>query len=264
MPTFIGKIKDTHIEVLPTDSKSFRSDAIIDLCFLKEIDSSLTIEKREDTIRSACRALLKNATKAGHRIIVIVPVEVSNFPLVGLTRIITQEIHRFLTREKTSIGHIAIMTTDKKLFDVFQREVSGYLTHLLRTLAGEPYVTVDVIIELKEGIVIIERSNPPFGWALPGGFVDRDESLETAVRREAMEETHLELKNLRQFHTYSDPSRDPRFHTVDTVFIAQGVGTPCSGDDAKNLKVVAYNELLKGTYAFDHKQIIKEYLDQKS
>jgi 8-oxo-dGTP diphosphatase len=112
--------------------------------------------------------------------------------------------------------------------------------------------------------VIIERSNPPFGWALPGGFVDRDESLETAVKREAMEETHLELKDLRQFHTYSDPSRDPRFHTIDTVFVAKGVGTPRSGDDAKNLKVVAYEDLLKGEYAFDHKQIIKEYLRQRA
>ncbi|MCX5681893.1 MAG: NUDIX hydrolase [Candidatus Omnitrophica bacterium] len=127
-------------------------------------------------------------------------------------------------------------------------------------MAGEPYITVDVIIELPKGIVIIERSNPPFGWALPGGFVDRDESLETAVRREAMEETNLKLENLRQFHTYSDPKRDPRFHTIDAVFIAKGVGTPKSGDDAKNLKIVPYEDLLKGSYAFDHKQIIKEYM----
>jgi ADP-ribose pyrophosphatase YjhB (NUDIX family) len=63
---------------------------------------------------------------------------------------------------------------------------------------------------------------------------------------------------------YSDPSRDPRFHTIDTVFIAKGEGMPKSGDDAKNLKVVAYEDLLKGEYAFDHKQIIKEYLKQRS
>ncbi len=260
MPTFIGKINNTHIEVLPTDPKSLRSDRVIDLSFLAQIDNSLPIEKREILIREACRDILKSATNAKHKMIVISPAEIKNFPMIGLTRIVTQEIHRFLTRETTPIGHIAIMTLDKKVFEIFQKEVSGYLNHLLKTLAGEPYCTVDVIIELPQGVVIIERSNPPFGWALPGGFVDRDESLETAVRREAMEETHLELKNLRQFHTYSDPKRDPRFHTIDTVFIAQGEGVPKSGDDAKNLKVVPYDELLKGTYAFDHKQILKEYL----
>ncbi|MFA6378682.1 MAG: NUDIX hydrolase [Candidatus Omnitrophota bacterium] len=260
----MGKIKDTHLEVLLTDPKSFRSDCVIDLSFLTKIDSSLPLEERERLIRNACRDILRNSTKAKHKIVVISPVEIKDFPLIGFTRIVTQEIHRFLTRETTSISHIAIMSVDKKIFEVFQKEVSGYLNHLLKTLAGEPYCTVDVIIELPKGIVIIERSNPPFGWALPGGFVDRDESLETAVRREAMEETHLELKDLRQFHTYSDPSRDPRFHTIDTVFIAKGEGMPKSGDDAKNLKVVAYEDLLKGEYAFDHKQIIKEYLKQRS
>ncbi|MDP8266618.1 MAG: NUDIX hydrolase [Candidatus Aceula meridiana] len=134
---------------------------------------------------------------------------------------------------------------------------------MIKGLRNEPFVTVDVIIELSQGIVIIERSNPPFGWALPGGFVDPDESLEMAVVREAKEETNLDLKDLRQFHTYSKPDRDPRFHTVDTVFIARGVGTPQSGDDAKNLKVVPYGELLRGSYAFDHGEIIKEYLKQK-
>ncbi|MDP8265161.1 MAG: NUDIX hydrolase [Candidatus Aceula lacicola] len=127
-------------------------------------------------------------------------------------------------------------------------------------MAGEPYCTVDVVIELSDGVVIIERSNPPFGWALPGGFVDPGESLEIAVQREAMEETNLKLENLKQFHTYSEPNRDPRFHTIDTVFIAKGVGVPKSGDDAKNLKVVPYDELLGGSYAFDHKKILEEYL----
>lgn len=193
----------------------------------------------------------------------LAPFAIEKFPLVGLTRVVTQEIHRFLTREKTSLKKITICLSDRTLYKIFKKEVTGYLDHLLKTLAGEPYITVDVIIELPKGIVIIERSNPPFGWALPGGFVDRDESLETAVCREAMEETHLKLKNLRQFHTYSDPKRDPRFHTIDTVFIAKGVGTPRSGDDAKNLKVVPYNDLVKGTYAFDHGKIIKEYFKRK-
>ncbi len=123
-----------------------------------------------------------------------------------------------------------------------------------------PFVTVDMIIELPQGMVVIERRNPPYGWALPGGFVDMGESLEDAARREAKEETNLDLEDLRQMHTYSDPKRDPRFHTVSTVFIAKGVGVPQSGDDAKNLKVVPYEDLLKIDYAFDHKQVVADYL----
>lgn len=123
-----------------------------------------------------------------------------------------------------------------------------------------PFVTVDMIIELPEGIVVIERLNPPYGWALPGGFVDIGESLESAARREAKEETNLDLEDLVQMHTYSDPKRDPRFHTVSTVFIAKGVGQAQSGDDAKNLKIVPYADLLKIDYAFDHKEVVKDYL----
>lgn len=127
-----------------------------------------------------------------------------------------------------------------------------------------PFVTVDMIIELPDGVVIIERLNPPFGWALPGGFVDMGESLEDAARREAKEETNLDLEDLRQMHTYSDPKRDPRFHTVSTVFICRGVGVPQSGDDAKNLKIVPYADLLKIDYAFDHKQVVADYLKRRN
>lgn len=123
-----------------------------------------------------------------------------------------------------------------------------------------PFVTVDMIIELPQGMVVIERLNPPYGWALPGGFVDVGESLEDAARREAKEETNLDLVDLRQMHTYSDPQRDPRFHTVSTVIICRGVGIPRSGDDAKNLKIVPYADLLKIDYVFDHKLVIEDYL----
>ncbi|MBF0595279.1 MAG: NUDIX hydrolase [Candidatus Omnitrophica bacterium] len=126
-----------------------------------------------------------------------------------------------------------------------------------------PYVTTDIIIEVAGGIVVIERTNPPFGWALPGGFVDNGESLEDAARREAKEETDLELAELKQFHTYSDPKRDPRFHTVTTVFTARGLGKPQAGDDAKGLIVVPFAELRGLTYAFDHARVIADYLDRR-
>ncbi|MDP2940067.1 MAG: NUDIX hydrolase [Candidatus Omnitrophota bacterium] len=128
-------------------------------------------------------------------------------------------------------------------------------------LSRGPFTTVDAIIELDEGIILIERLNPPFGWALPGGFVDYGESLEEAVKREMKEETNLELTDLGQFHTYSEPNRDPRFHTIGTVFIAKAKGSPKAGDDAKGIKVVKYEDLLKLDYAFDHKKIIEDYLE---
>ncbi|MCX5711178.1 MAG: NUDIX hydrolase [Candidatus Omnitrophica bacterium] len=123
---------------------------------------------------------------------------------------------------------------------------------------------MDAIIEIDGGIVIIKRSNPPFSWALPGGFVDYGESLEEAVVREAKEETDLDLTDLKQFHTYSDPNRDPRFHTIGTVFIAKAKGKPKAGDDAAGLRVVKLDELKKLDFAFDHKKIIEDYLKFKA
>ncbi|MDD5097297.1 MAG: NUDIX hydrolase [Candidatus Omnitrophica bacterium] len=134
------------------------------------------------------------------------------------------------------------------------------MEYVTTKLSCGPYVTVDAIIEVSGGIVLIQRSNPPFGWALPGGFVDYGESLEDAVKREAKEETNLDLTEIKQFHTYSNPKRDPRFHTIGTVFIAKGKGTPKAGDDAQGLKVVKPEAIAKLQLAFDHKQILLDYL----
>jgi ADP-ribose pyrophosphatase YjhB (NUDIX family) len=121
-----------------------------------------------------------------------------------------------------------------------------------------PPLTVDVIIETAEGVVLIERKNPPYGWALPGGFVDYGESLETAAVREAREETSLDVVLLEQFHAYSDPDRDPRRHTVTVVFLAAADGTPRAADDAKNLEVFRRGNLPSGL-AFDHGRILADY-----
>ncbi|MBU0987663.1 MAG: NUDIX hydrolase [Proteobacteria bacterium] len=126
-----------------------------------------------------------------------------------------------------------------------------------------PLVTVDIIIEINAGIVLIERKNPPYGWALPGGFVDYGESLEASAVREAREETSLHIQLVEQFHTYSDPDRDPRHHTVTTVFIAKGVGTPQSADDAKNIGVFSRNNL-PASIVFDHEKIIHHYFQYKN
>ena len=121
-----------------------------------------------------------------------------------------------------------------------------------------PAPTVDIIIELPGGIVLINRKNPPHGWALPGGFVDYGESLEEAAVREAREETSLDIKLIRQMHTYSDPKRDPRRHTITTVYIATASGTPRAADDAADLGVFDKDNL-PSPLCFDHAEILDDY-----
>ena len=122
-----------------------------------------------------------------------------------------------------------------------------------------PLLTTDIIIEVSDrGIVLIERKNPPHGWALPGGFVDYGESLETAAVREAKEETSLDVVLTEQFYTYSDPRRDPRHHSVSTVFIATAEGEPRGADDAKVARLFQ-EEGLPTPLVFDHARILRDY-----
>uniref|UniRef100_A0A7V0Z5I2 NUDIX hydrolase n=1 Tax=candidate division WOR-3 bacterium TaxID=2052148 RepID=A0A7V0Z5I2_UNCW3 len=125
-----------------------------------------------------------------------------------------------------------------------------------------PIPTVDIIIELKDGIVLIKRKNPPYGWAIPGGFIDYGESAESAALREAKEETNLEITDLRQFHTYSDPNRDPRCHTISIVFVAKGRGVPRAKDDAMEIGVFTKDNLPE-EIAFDHRKILEDYFNKK-
>ncbi len=125
-----------------------------------------------------------------------------------------------------------------------------------------PLVTVDIIIEIDDKIILIKRANPPFGWALPGGFVDYGESLESAAIREAKEETSVDVVLEEQFHSYSDPDRDPRHHTITTVFIGKGIGVPKPSDDAKQLGVFSKHHLPE-PIVFDHRNIISDYFRYK-
>ncbi len=125
-----------------------------------------------------------------------------------------------------------------------------------------PAPTVDIIIELIDRphrpIILIERLNIPYGWAIPGGFVDYGESVETAAKREAQEEVSLQVKLIEQFQVYSDPKRDPRQHTLSVVFIATASGEPQAADDAKNVGIVQSWNLPKNL-CFDHDKILEDY-----
>ena len=130
------------------------------------------------------------------------------------------------------------------------------------TTHRNPVPTVDAIIELADGIVLIKRRNPPAGWALPGGFVDYGETVEAAAVREAKEETGLDVVLTELFYVYSDPQRDPRHHTIGIVFIATAAGVPVAGDDAAEAQVHT-EQSLPTPLAFDHRRILEDYLAYK-
>lgn len=131
-------------------------------------------------------------------------------------------------------------------------------------LRPDPYdppmirLTVDCIIKIDNKVVLIKRKNPPYGWAIPGGFVDEGETVEDAVRREMKEETNLDLSNMKQFHVYSDPERDPRGHTVSVVFTADGIGEMKAQDDAKEIGLFT-QDTLPDKIVFDHRMILADY-----
>ena len=129
-----------------------------------------------------------------------------------------------------------------------------------------PHLSTDGIIKLYgdnddfKGIVLITRKNPPHGMALPGGFVDIGESVEDALKREMKEETNLEVEIESLLGIYSDPKRDPRFHTASAVYICRAKGEPKAGDDAKQAYVYPLDEIPFEQLVFDHAEIIRDFL----
>jgi ADP-ribose pyrophosphatase YjhB (NUDIX family) len=174
-----------------------------------------------------------------------------------------QEVFRYLwqTREPALKKIIFVLNSDKAL-GVFQKNVITYLEYISNKISAGPFLTVDGIVEYREGIVMVERSNPPFGWALPGGFVDYGESAEDAVAREIKEETGLDFVSFKQFKVFSQGNRDPRFHTASVVFVGEGRGNLRAASDAKDAGVFRLDSL-PGKIAFDHRKIIEDYIKIK-
>lgn len=220
----------------------------------------------ETAIRRSCASSLDMAEELKLKSIAFPALGcgVGGFSYFSCAKIMSQEVFKHLRETRnSSLRRIIFCLYNKQAYKAFNDTIFRYLEYITNKIQEGPFITVDAIIEINEGVVLIKRSNPPFGWALPGGFVDYGESLEQAVVREAKEETALDLENLEQFHTYSESSRDPRFHTISTVYTARGKGKPESGSDAAELKVVKKDELKDYNLAFDHKQIIEQYLQRK-
>jgi O-acetyl-ADP-ribose deacetylase (regulator of RNase III)/ADP-ribose pyrophosphatase YjhB (NUDIX family) len=243
--TSAGKLKARHVIHAATMGMDFKTDEL--------------------KIRNSCANSLKAADKLHARSIAFPALGcgTGGFPLKASAKIMAQQVWKHLREEKSELKEIIFCMRDREAYDIFEKNVNSYLEYMFKKQQQGPFVAVDAIIDIDGSIVIVERSNPPFGWALPGGFVDNYESLEDAVRREMKEETDLELLDLRQFHAYSKPGRDPRFHTIGVVFTAKGKGTPKAGDDAAKLKVIKLDDIDKIDFAFDHKQIIKDYIEYK-
>lgn len=220
----------------------------------------------EIKIRNSCRNALKVAEELKIKSIAFPALGcgVGGYPLLAAAKVMSQEVFRHLRENKSNLKEIIFCLYTLEAYEVFDKGAISYLEHVVNKIQKGPFSTVDAIIEIGEDeIIVIERSNPPFGWALPGGFVDYGESLEDAVVREAKEETGLDLLEIKQFHTYSAPGRDPRFHTVGTVYIGKAKGKPQAGDDAAGLRAVKLSEITKMDFAFDHKRIIEDYIQYK-
>lgn len=186
--------------------------------------------------------------------------EHGDIPYEVSSKIMAQELFRYLREYETpSLKKIVIGLHSEDVLDIFNKNVVGYLSHISQKLGKGPFLTVDGIVHYQDGIVLIERSNPPFGWAFPGGFVDYNESVEQAVAREVKEETGLELTDIEQFKVFSAPGSDPRFHTVSVVFSGKGQGELAAASDAKGAQVFKPNEI-PPELAFDHRVILDEYL----
>lgn len=127
-----------------------------------------------------------------------------------------------------------------------------------------PALTVDAVVEVDGKILLVKRMKEPFSgyWALPGGFVECGETVEQAVKREVGEETGMKIVVNDVLGIYSRPDRDPRGHVVSVCFTASARGEPEGGDDAREAGLFERGRLAGMKLAFDHNQIIKNYLER--
>lgn len=245
------KYKNTVIRII----KTRLSEPMIDKC-----------PASEEELRDFCYAALKKAQRKRLKAITFGPFEFRTDTLTpsACAKIMAQEAYKHIKLNATTLETIIIAVIDKKNVQLFRKVIFSYLDYIINKLSNGPFSTVDIIIEIGRGVVLIERSNPPFGWAIPGGFVDYGESIEHTAWREAKEETNLDIFDLKQFHTYSQPGRDPRFQTITTVFSAKANGIPRADSDAKNIGVFTLSQIRRMKLAFDHNIVLEDFFKSKS
>lgn len=144
----------------------------------------------------------------------------------------------------------------------FIKSKISQLEEVLRPELKTPLLAVDGIVQRGDSILLIERLNPPFGYALPGGFVDVGESCEDAVVRELKEEVDLDIESISLFGVYSDPKRDSRGHVASVVYVTKTSSNPLAGDDAKDYYWIKLDDIDNIQLAFDHRRIIEDYRRQ--
>lgn len=160
-------------------------------------------------------------------------------------------------KDENIIGHVP----EKVIQYLSQIDATQRLKNLMPN-PRNPFPTADGIVELEGGkIVLIERENPPYGWALPGGFMEYGDSGKQTAIKEVKEETGLEFEVEKFLGEYSDSNRDPRQHNLSLVYVGKGSGILQANDDAKDSMIVTPYQAMKMDLAFDHKEIIKDYVN---
>lgn len=276
------RINNTELKIIKGDIARIKKDAVVNFVDAKLLKPGSATYKRsaeryakyvilaaaakgletdEIKIRSAVKNSLEIAKRLKLKSIAFTAINCKEkvFSQKAIAKIMSQEVLRHAKYDKEALKEIVFVLDNSAAYKLFKKIAFSYLEYIQHKLCQGPFITVDIIIEVKGGIILIERSNPPFGWAIPGGFVDYGETLEHCAKREAKEETNLNIYGLKQMHTYSDPRRDPRFHTVTTVFAGKAKGKPKAGDDAQNIKVVPLDKVRNLKLAFDHNDVLGDY-----
>ena len=220
-------------------------------------------EETVECVRKTAWDALARAETEGCSSIAFGALGVGGLSLAHASKVLAQEIFRYVKDvpfgKEPALRSVIVAVADESARKVYAKNIEGYIAYMSHKGLLGPYLTVDGIVAYDGGIVLIERTNPPLGWALPGGFVDYGETVETAVVREIKEETNLEFTDVELLCVSSDPKRDARFHTVSVVYYGKGSGELRAGDDACGAKVFPLDALPEGI-AFDHRELIRRYI----
>ncbi len=220
----------------------------------------------EETIRKATRNTLLEAKRLKVRSLSFPALGcgTGKFPYSACSKIMAQEVFKFVHFDTPGrLKEIRFVLRSKKAFNIFEDIVYNYITYIYEKIQKGPFLTVDGIVPFGRKILLIERKNPPFGWALPGGFVDWGETVEEAVKREVEEETGIKAKSLDFFGVYSNPQRDPRFHTVSCVYVIRPLNRNFkASSDAKNIGLFSRRDIKRLHLAFDHRNILEDFFSK--